>query len=87
MKEGSRIFNRVIKKRYFASYLDRGRDMREWRWLRKEGRKGFSLQEVLTVNNTPADIILKTLDRCIEIEKIEDKKTERGYTGNTKPKQ
>lgn len=69
MKTGSRIFNRVIKKRFFASYLDRGRDMREWRWLRKESRKGFSLQEVLNVNNTPGKILVKIIDRCIEVDK------------------
>ena len=74
MKEGSRIFNRGIKKRYFASYLDRGRDMREWKWLRKESRKGFSLQEVLTVNNIPGKILLKIIDRCIEVDKRRDDK-------------
>jgi hypothetical protein len=56
VKSGSRIFNRTINGKYFASYLDRGRVRREYRWLREECRKlnGLSLQEVLNVNNIPS---------------------------------
>jgi len=68
MKDASRIFNRSINSKYFASYLDRGRVRREYRWLREESRKskGLSLQEVLTVNNIPGiTTIDKTIDKII----------------------
>lgn len=91
MKTGSRIFNRILNRRFFASYLDRGREWREWRWLREESRKGFSLQEVLLINNIPDSTLLSILDRCIEIvedktieDKILDKETERDDIGDTK---
>ena len=76
MKEGSRIFNSIIKKRFYSSYLDRGRQWREYKWLREECRKlrGLSLQEVLHVNKLPGYVIIDNREEN-RIEAIERDKT------------
>lgn len=88
MKERSRIFNSVIKKRFYGSYLDRGRQWREYKWLREASRKlnRLCLQEVVTVNKLPGYVIIEDREED-KIKAMEDKKMDRGDIGDTKPKQ
>jgi hypothetical protein len=89
MKERSRIFNSVIKKRFYGSYLDRGRQWREYKWLREVSRElnRLSLQEVVTANKLPGYVIIDDREED-RIKAIEDnKKIDRSDIGDTKPKQ